>query len=102
MDPSSLILISVAAVAIMATAGAFAVAFRRSTGPDGIKEREPRPDDSTFVSPVAVEFSPPSVAVVPSVARSESAQVTLVESLNPAHRGYPVYYRASETTGAWL
>lgn len=81
MDPSSLILISVAAVAIMATAGAFTIAFRRSTRPDGIEEPEPRLDVSrpTFVSPVAVEIPPPPDPVAPPVEQSGPTQMTLVE-----------------------
>lgn len=81
MDPSSLILILVAAVAIMTIAGAFTVAVRRSTRPDGVEEPEPRPDDSkpSLLSPGPGEVSPEPDPVAPPGEKAESNRVTLVE-----------------------
>ena len=75
MDPSSLILISVAAVAVMATAGAFTIAFRRSTMPNDDGPRA-RPNDSVSPAPMAApaEFE----TAAPGGARKEPTRVMLV------------------------
>ncbi|MGH8945552.1 MAG: ubiquinol-cytochrome c reductase iron-sulfur subunit [Acidimicrobiia bacterium] len=82
MDPSSLILISVAAVAIMAMAGAFTVAFQRSKRPGGVEEPGPRHDDSRppQVTPVAVKVSAESEPAAALEEKAESSGVTLVET----------------------
>lgn len=82
MDPSSLILILVAAVAILAMAGAFTVAFRRSKRPGGVEEPGFRLDDSRppRVTPVAVKVSAESEPVAPREEQGESSGVTLVET----------------------
>lgn len=81
MDPSSLILIAVATVALMTTAGVFTVASRRSTRSDGAEVPEPVPDDSqpTLVSPVAVEVPAEPEPAAPPGEGAGSKRVTLVE-----------------------
>ena len=79
MDPSSLILISVAALAIMATAGAFTIAFRRSTMPDRPEDRQPRPDGIVSRVSIPASAEPESGPAAPVGNRAETARVMLVE-----------------------
>ncbi len=81
MDPSSLILIAVAAVAIMATVGAFTIAFRRSVGSDQHDRPEPRSDTGT-ATPLPPEPQtgpePESTALIGKEA--QTAPVTVMQA----------------------
>lgn len=76
MDPSSLILISVAAVVIMATLGAFTVAFRRSTTLD---RDGPRPRSNDPAPPAPTSPSTESEPAGPFSDGAQSTRVMLVE-----------------------
>lgn len=82
MDPSSLMAIAVAVVAIAAAAGAFAVAFRRSLGP----ERRDRPDPSSDTrhapprSAETAETTPEPEAVASTGDEPDRVGVTVVQA----------------------
>ena len=80
MDPASLLLIGVTAVAIIAAAGAFTIAYRRSEVPENERHPGPRPasEKARRQSPAAtpVAIPPPGITRTPTQTVEEAEPAT--------------------------